>query len=303
MSALLGLAALVALALAWSRYARGEQRVRQRITRALGVPTFTIRRPLRSTGPALSPRERLLQTVQDTLEQAAVPIRPEEYLRLVFAAVCGGAAFGLLVRGLGGALLIASTAAVVMWWWPQRRVTARRAQFVVGLPGALSSMAAALGAGLSVQDAIIAVARDAPDPVGPEFDRVAHAVQVGMPLQQAIGILSRRVRAPEIAYFATALRISTQTGADLAFILEQIAAALRARSEAAAELRALTAQGRMSRAVLTGLPVAVGGLFYLLDPAYGKTLIGTPAGWVILGLSGALLLVGWGVSKRITEGA
>lgn len=246
-------------------------------------------------------QKRVLDRVALRLEQSHLPLRPQEYLGIMGAAAGTAALIGLVVRGIGGMLVLAAFAAAAVWVWPERLIERRRRQFTAMLPGALSSMAGALRAGQSLQQAMRIVAEEFPDPVGPEFRRAVQSMQLGLGASQSIQQLRRRMDVEEISYLEAAIALHQQTGADLGYLLDRTVEALRTRMESEAELRALTAQARISGRVLMWMPFVLGGFMYLIDKDYGPTMFGTGTGKVVLAISGALLLLGRYLVRRITE--
>mgnify|MGYP000487960482 CR=1 FL=1 len=300
MTLLLILAA--AALLLYARARRGfASRVRSRLMRYARSESLLLAAPSGRPARVRDLRRLLLDRVALRLEQSRLPLRPQEYLGILGAAAATSALLGLAIRGVGGMIVLSAAAVVAVWAWPGRMIARRRAQFVAMLPGALASMAGALRAGQSLQQAVRIVSEEFPDPVGPEFGRVVRAMQLGESPRGAIQRLRMSMEVEEISYLEAAIALHQQTGADLGYLLDRITDALRTRMEAEAELRALTSQARLSGRVLMWMPVVLGGFMYIIDRDYGKTMFGTGVGRMILALSAALLLLGRFLIRRITE--
>ncbi len=296
----LGLLVVVGIiaSVAWRRTLE-EQRLVRRLARVLGRYSLP---PARRRVPAqgqVAPWERIRRKLDETLEYAGVPVRPAEYLRLVWAGLAGAVLVGFVIRGVGGSMVLAAAVVVIAWWWPVSMARARAERFREALPGALEAMAASLDAGVAVREAVLATAQDGQESVSEAFGEVAREVELGRRLEDATHALARRVQVEELTYFGAAIRLSSQTGADLAGLLRQMAQALRDRHEARAELRALTTQGRLSAYILTALPWGIAAVFYLMDPQYGHILLATRGGWIILIMAVVLLTLGWVSVQRI----
>ncbi len=173
-----------------------------------------------------------------------------------------GAGMGHAVAGLpgGAAGTMAAVAAPVA---RARHAEARRSQRMQEqLVDAASSIASGLRAGLSVVQAIGLAGDEADPPLGPTLRALADRVLLGTPLSEALDRWVSEVGRPEARLVAGVLRLHHRTGGDLPVVLDRLARTLRAREAAAREIRSLTAQGRLSGAILGLLPV---GFFLFLS--------------------------------------
>jgi tight adherence protein B len=66
-------------------------------------------------------------------------------------------------------------------------------------------------------------------------------------------------------------------------------------------IKTLTAQGRMSRWVVSGLPVVLLLAITLINPEYMRPLYAEPLGRALLVLAGAMVVSGSLVIKRIVD--
>ena len=113
--------------------------------------------------------------------------------------------------------------------------------------------------GIPVMEAIRAVARETPEPTGPEFARLVDQVSIGVSLDDAVLDMARRCGIPEYRFFATALSLQNQTGGTLSETLENLADVIRKRVALAAKGKALASEARTSAMVLAALPIVTGG--------------------------------------------
>jgi len=258
-------------------------------------------RPGRETAARWRPYAALREAARARLEASGIRLSVREYLQMVLAAFLSGAFFGLVVRGWGGALLVGSAFAYGVWLWPERLAARRRQRFLEALPGAVDSMAAAMRAGQSLHQALAVLAREYGEPLGPEFKAVHDAVSLGASLPEEIRKMGRRVGVEEIRYLEAAIALHQRSGADLAQILERISESLRTRMELQAEIRAMTAQVRMSGRVLMWLPFVLAAGMWFIDRDYGATMLGTAPGRAVLAVSAVLLVIGRRLMRRLSE--
>jgi tight adherence protein B len=146
------------------------------------------------------------------------------------------------------------------------------------LAEALDLMVSALRAGHSMGGALAAASKEAPEPIGRELRLCSEEINFGIDLRTAMGDLLDRVPLQDLRLMATAMLIHKESSGNLAEVLEKTASVVRDRSRLRQQIRVHTAQGRVSGAVLVLLPIALGIVLDLVNPAYMHTLVCGPAG-------------------------
>lgn len=182
----------------------------------------------------------------------------------------------------------AMMAAVPLLWLFLRR-RKRMRQFAVQLPDALDMLSRALRAGQSLQAGFSMVSTEVAAPLGKEFGRVFEEQNLGIPLEEALDGMTERVPNLDLKFFATAVILQRQTGGDLAEILDKIGHLIRERFQIWGAVQALTGEGRLSGAVLLGLPVLLFVVLYRMNPEYVMVLFNDPLGQKML--AGAVILM------------
>jgi tight adherence protein B len=170
------------------------------------------------------------------------------------------------------------------------------------LPEALDMMARSLRAAHALTAAFEVVASEMPDPVAVEFGRAFESQRLGLPAERAIAQMTERVPGNrDLKIFAVSAAIQRETGGNMAEILGNISETIRARYKFYGKLRALTAEGRASGAILGALPIVVAVLLRLVNPGYLVPLFTTPGGHLILGFAGAIWVAGVTWLYRLTQ--
>jgi len=249
------------------------------------------------------------------LARADLQLRPTEYLALRTAAVIGAP---LVVFILGRSILhgldypLAWLVALVAGWWiPRWYVNRRKSQrlraFNDNLADTITLIANALRAGASFLQAIELVVRETRPPISTEFNRVIREVNLGLPFEQALNNMVRRVRSDDLELMTTAITIQHQVGGNLAEILDSIAFTIRERIRIIGEIRVLTAQQRMSGYVVAGLPIALVGILSVIAPSFMQPMfgppyvVGIPLGVILLAFGAFLMLIGFLAIRRIVD--
>jgi tight adherence protein B len=169
------------------------------------------------------------------------------------------------------------------------------------LPDAVMLIAGALRAGSSLPQAISQAARELPAPSGREFDLVIREQRLGVGLDASMLHLERRAPLEEVTLFAAAVRISQETGGNLAETLERLADTLRRKAALEGRIDALTAQGRLQGWVMALLPLAVAGALFAIEPQAMHPLVTTWQGWGVCALVLVLEGLGLHVIRRIVN--
>lgn len=193
-------------------------------------------------------------------------------------------------------------------FWLARRRNGRLNAFNKQLPDTITLIANALRAGSSFLQAIELVVRETRPPISVEFARVIREVNLGLPFEQALENMVRRVRSDDLELMATAIAIQHQVGGNLAEILDSIAYTIRERIRIKGEIRTLTAQQRLSGYVVGFLPIGLASFLFIaapgfMDPMFDSraSLIGLPAGVIILALGGFMMFLGFMAIRRIVD--
>ena len=157
------------------------------------------------------------------------------------------------------------------------------------LPDALDLMARAMLAGHAFPSGVKMVGEEMPEPVAGEFRIAFDEINFGISVQDALTNLATRVPSTDLRYFVISVLIQRETGGNLAELLSNISALIRARLKLLGAVRVLSAEGRLSAIILTILPFALAGVINLLNPKFLSVLWTDPAGLKISG--GALVIM------------
>ena len=180
-----------------------------------------------------------------------------------------------------------------------RALERERRQFADQLPDNLQVLSSALRAGHSLVGALSVVVEDCPEPSRSEFRRVVADEQLGVPLEEALGVVARRMASVDLDQVALVSALQRETGGNTAEVLDRVAENVRGRFELRRLVQTLTAQGRMSRWIVSFLPVGLLGLLTLINPEYMAPLYTHGFGRVLLVIAALMVITGSLVIKRI----
>jgi tight adherence protein B len=209
----------------------------------------------------------------------------------LLAMLGGSLLFGLL--GLGVPFAVRAMI--------RRKVDRRRADFSEQLPDNLQVLASALRAGHSLVGALSVVVEDAAEPSQSEFRRVIADEQLGVSLEDALNVVARRMQSRDLEQVGLVAALQHETGGNMAEVLDRVTETIRERFEIRRIVQTLTAQGRMSRWVVSLLPVILLATISVLNPTYVEPLYKETFGRVLLAVAAVMLVTGSLVIKKIVD--
>ena len=241
-------------------------------------------------------------SVAEQLARADLKLRTSEFVMIQVAFLAGGGVLGIIRFGFGWQFVVAAVGAYLV---PMRYVKWRQSRrlrdFNRRLPDTLNLLSNALKAGLSLPQAVEAVAKTSTTPIAEELDRVVREMRLGMPTPAALGNMVRRVGSEDFDLIVTAIGIHSTVGGNLARILDSISHTIRQRVQVKGQIRALTAQARASGWVITLLPFVVAGILYVITPTYFRIMFAETAGRLLLALALLSIIIGNYFVRRITN--
>ena len=235
------------------------------------------------------------------LQSADIKMRPEEFLLIWIIIAVLPPLFILLISenlavvAAGGAVVGAFIPFIVIKIKQKQRVK----KFDVQLSDALMISCSSLRAGLSFTQAMEAISRDMPDPIASEFSIVLEEMTMGMPMDEALERLNKRIKSDYLPLMVSSVLIQRQTGGNLSSILEGIANSIKEKMKLKQELKASTASGRSTALMVGSMPVVLCVLFYFVNRDFIMPLFTTSTGHIFLAVAAGLEFLCFIAVKKI----
>lgn len=233
------------------------------------------------------------------LEQSGINLTPTKFFLFSLVSAGMGAAISFIFMPWmlipAGGLVAFTFPLLVVMFKRKRRMNA----FARQLPEALELISRALRAGHSLAAGINLAAEEMPNPIAREFGRCYDEQNLGIPLEQALDEMTKRVPNMDLRFFATAVILQRQTGGDLAEILDKIGHLIRERFKIWGAIQALTGEGRLSGIVLLALPPVLFVVMFKLNPEYCMLLFNDPLGQKMLAGAVVMQFLGAYVIRKI----
>jgi tight adherence protein B len=229
--------------------------------------------------------------LQTDLARANLKVTVGEFVVLQIAATLS---IGVVAWYISQAIPVGALFAGVGWFipriWLGRRQAARLKAFNNQLADTIALMSNSLRSGMSLVQSMEMIAREAEPPIADEFQRVVREIGLGVGPQEALTHLVRRVDSDDLDLLVIAILVQFEIGGNLSRILDSIAGTIRERVKLQGEIRTMSAQGRMAGYVLSGMPLAIGGLLMLFAPNYMGALF-KPGPWLVLPVAGVIGII------------
>ena len=248
-----------------------------------------------------SGEKNLWARFEETLEIAEIKTTPD--ILVAGTVVVTALTFLLIYAGTGSPwwALFAFGVPYLVREWVIRTLAHRRNRFAEQLPDALQVVASALRSGHSLAGALAVVVESANEPMKSEMQRVVAAEQLGVPIQDSMMVVAKRMESRDVEQLALVAELQREAGGNAAEVVDAVAETVRERFDLRRLIKTLTMQGRMSRWIVSALPVGIVLILQLENPHYLHPLLASTAGKVVFGLAAAWAVLGSFAIKKIVE--
>ncbi len=165
----------------------------------------------------------------------------------------------------------------------------------------INLMVNGIRAGYSILQAMEAVSREMGPPISTEFARVVQEVQLGISLEDAMDNMLRRVPSDDLDMLITAINVQREVGGNLAEVLDTISFTIRERVRIKGEIKALTAQSRVSGYMVAMVPVVLAVIIYLINPDFMGLLFKHICGYIMIGAAVLGIAAGFMVINKVVQ--
>jgi tight adherence protein B len=247
-------------------------------------------------------RGNLEETFLDRLEAAGLNMRVAEFVLISLGSAFIPPLLALIItRNLLVAGIVVLLGTVAPFLYLSVRASRRQAKFEEQLPSTLQLLSGALQAGHSLQQAVYTVVHEAGDPIAGEFQRVLTEARLGRPLEEALEAMATRTNSVDFTWTVMAIRLQRQVGGNLAEVLNTVSQTIRDRYALKRQVKALSAEGRLSSIILSVLPVLMFAALLIFNPLFLRPLFTTSLGLMLMGGAAVLMIFGVFWLKKITE--
>jgi tight adherence protein B len=254
----------------------------------------------RAIGDRIATRPgRRSNSIDQALDRAGVALRPGEFVVIAATVVVVGVTLGLVVAGIAGAIIFGSAGVLGPRLVLRLRTDRRRRAFGDQLEGTLQTIAGSLRAGYGLVQAMNTVAAEAPSPTSEEFNRVVVENRLGRPVEHSMEAMAQRLENEDLGWVVEAIEIQHEVGGNLAEVLDTVTGTIRDRNQIRRQIKALSAEGRISAFILLALPFVIAAFIAMVAPDYLSELTDSAPGRIMLVVAAILMLAGGAWIRRI----
>ena len=142
---------------------------------------------------------------------------------------------------------------------------------------------------------------EVPDPVRTEFRLLHDRQNFGMPFPDALRDFGERIPVLDAKFFTTAVLIQREAGGNLSEVLGNLSSVIRERFRVKRQVRVLSAHGRITGWVLSGLPPALAGAFMFTSPNHLSTLVNDTLGQQMIAIALLLQVAGTLIIRKLVN--
>lgn len=221
-------------------------------------------------------------------------------LDIVIPLVCAAAAF-FITKIFWIGILSAFAGLIIPNIIVKQLGNIRRQRFASQLVDGLMLLSGSLKAGLSLIQAFEALVEEMPAPISQEFSLVVRENRMGVPLEECLAKLKKRMRCEELDMIVTVILVARETGGDLTAIFSNLVLTIRERSRLQGRVKALCTQGSLQGKIMMVLPLVFGYGVYKLDPSFFKGLLQDPHGQMLLSYAVVSEIIGAILIARLSK--
>jgi len=245
-------------------------------------------------------RSSRVSELQKMLAQGGLEMRAGNFLGVsALAAVAAAVMAYTLSRRVEVTWIALLIGAVLPYAYASVRRNKRFEKFEELFPEAIDTLARAVRAGHAFTTALEMITAEVAEPVAGEFRQLFEEQKFGMPVRDALMNLTDRVPLVDVKFFVTAVMLQRETGGNLAEILDNLSYVIRERFKIQRQVRVYTAQGRLTMALLMGMPPVIVVVMLVLNPSFIHPLFADPIGHTLLVAGICLQTVGYFVIRKI----
>jgi len=275
--------------------ARRKKHVTGMLQTVAGQPAVTISNILREEVDAnQSVVERVLtkfnfeDKARSELQQAGMPWSPTRLVAIMAIGGAIGVVIGLMFPLIWNAaltvMLLGGAGAFLPYFFVHTKRNKRMNKFEEQFPEALDFLARSMRAGHAFTISLEMLGDEIGDPLGQEFRTLFNEQNLGAPMEVALHNLVQRMPLLDVRFFSSSVMLQKQTGGNVSEILSRLAYVIRERFRLKGQVKAASAHGRLTAAILTILPIVTMMGLLVVAPGYLQGMAADPDGkWLIVG--------------------
>lgn len=239
---------------------------------------------------------------EDSLALSGMKLNAQEFLIFWFCiTLIPLVLIGLITENSISAAGVGIVGFVIPPQLVQRSKHKRQQLFDKQLSEALIVMSNCIKSGYSFQQAMESIAADMQPPISTEFAKTLREIRYGVKQEDALYHMVERVQNKDLGLLVSAVVISSQVGANLSEILDNISETIKDRIKIKNDVKILSSQGRISGLIIGILPIVLALFLMIVNPDYIVSFFETTIGKIMVGTGVVLEIIGFTIVNRIVD--
>ena len=241
----------------------------------------------------LSKKRGFGDVFETRLQRAGMTISSSEFITIhIISLIVLSLAVFFLTRNYIFTFLVFIIILLIPFLILNLRTAARLRKFHEQLPDTLQLISGSLKAGYSFNQALSMVVEETMPPTSDEFGRVLSEIRMGLQEREALENMAERMGSEHFDWVVMSVNIQREVGGNLAEVMEIISNTIRERDTVLRQIKALTAEGRLSAYILISLPILLAIVLSFLNREYISLLFTSVLGWIMIGVALVLMIIG-----------
>jgi len=244
--------------------------------------------------------QSIFLTMEHYLQATSFPITPKEFISILIWLNIFFLLLGFEIGFFPSILLIGSVNVSISFYLIHARKKQRK-KFSEQLPDILGLMSNSLKSGYSIMQAIEMISDEKIHPISDEFYKLYQSLKFGENVDKAFQDFAKRLDVPDLTAIVDAILITRETGGNMTFVIDSLIKIMKERKVLEGEIKALSAQGRLSGYILGLLPTALFLLLYMINQEYMSILFKHPLGLILIAFSLIFQMIGILIIRKMVR--
>ncbi|MDP2928391.1 MAG: type II secretion system F family protein [Candidatus Omnitrophota bacterium] len=206
-----------------------------------------------------------------------------------------------LIFGVGGYVLLKSQIFMVLGvligmaipnFILKMRYKLRIRKFNDQLLDAINMLSSCIKGGLSLLQGLEVLVEEMPAPMSQELGLVVRENKMGIPLEECLSRLNKRMNIDELGLVVNALLVARETGGELPKVFSRLTVTIRDNRKLRESIKTLTLQGRMQGVIMSFLPIAFVAWVLSVNKHHFDIMLNSDLGRMLLIIAVILQAVG-----------
>ncbi|OZM57021.1 hypothetical protein CIB95_09635 [Lottiidibacillus patelloidae] len=244
---------------------------------------------------------KFMQKLEMNIDAAAIPLSPKEFIVILLVINVLIIIFTTFLLSIVKSFIICIMLDGLIFFILPKFHQRRKNKMVAQLPDVLDLISNALKTGYSIVQTLDLVSKENFSPLSEEFGKLVQALKFGESFEVAFNDLAKRLDIREIQTVVDTILITRETGGNMTHVIEGLLEIMRENQRLQGEVKALTAQGRISSLVIGSMPIFLFAVLMMISPDYMMLLFSHPLGIIMVIIAVVSQIIGYVIMHKLIQ--